>query len=162
MHAITGRFLPIGDVFGPGGTALEPAVLAVGSAEDMVAVVERFLSSVRPEPDPTVDVVARTVAEVANDAQLLRVDELARRFDIGIRRLQRIFAEYVGASPKWVIRRYRMQDAAATAGAGKVAWARLAADLGYSDQAHFSRDFAANVGVTPSEYARMCAAGPSA
>jgi AraC-like DNA-binding protein len=87
--------------------------------------------------------------------------ELARRFETGTRRLQRIFAEYVGASPKWVIRRYRMQDAAAKAGAGKVAWARLAADLGYSDQAHFSRDFAANVGVTPSEYSRMCAAGPS-
>jgi AraC-like DNA-binding protein len=102
------------------------------------------------------------VAEVANDAQLLRVDELARRFEMGIRRLQRIFAEYVGASPKWVIRRYRMQDAAAKAGAGKVAWARLAADLGYSDQAHFTRDFAANVGVAPSEYSRICAAGPSA
>jgi AraC-like DNA-binding protein len=104
----------------------------------------------------------RRVADVANDAQLLRVDELARRFDMGIRRLQLIFAEYVGASPKGVIRRYRMQDAAATAGAGNVAWARLAADLGYSDQAHFSRDFAANVGVTPSKYSRMCATGPSA
>jgi hypothetical protein len=46
-----------------------------------------------------------------------------------------MFAEYVGASPKWVIRPYQMQDAAAHAAAGKVAWARLAADLGYSDQA---------------------------
>jgi AraC-like DNA-binding protein len=162
VRDITGRFLPIGEVFGPGGTELEPAVLAVGSAEEMVALVEKFLSSVLPEPDPTVDFVARMVAEVANDAQLLRVDELARRFEMGIRRLQRIFAEYVGASPKWVIRRYRMQDAAAKAGAGKVAWARLAADLGYSDQAHFTRDFAANVGVAPSEYSRICAAGPSA
>ena len=44
----------------------------------------------------------------------------------------------------------------ATAGA-EVDWARLAADLGGSDQAHFYYDFVANVEVTPSRYTRLCA-----
>ena len=65
VSAITRRFLPIGEVFGPGGTELETTVLAVGSAEEMVALVEQFLSAVGPEPDPTVDFVDRMVAEVA-------------------------------------------------------------------------------------------------
>lgn len=92
---------------------------------------------------------------------LTRVDDLAHRHHVGVRRVQRLFAEYVGASPKWVIRRYRMQEAAANAAVGPVSWTRLAADLRYSDQAHFCRDFIANVGVAPSSYARSCAGSPA-
>jgi AraC-like DNA-binding protein len=32
-------------------------------------------------------------------------------------------------------------------------WAGLAADLGYADQAHFTRDFTAMFGETPTQYA---------
>jgi AraC-like DNA-binding protein len=35
-----------------------------------------------------------------------------------------------------------------------VDWSRLAADLGYFDQAHFIKDFKAIVGLTPAEYAK--------
>jgi AraC-like DNA-binding protein len=74
-----------------------------------------------------------------------------------VRRLQRLFAEYVGAPPKYVLRRARLHEAAARAddaasGAG-VDWAALAADLGYSDQAHLTRDFTAAVGAPPGRYA---------
>jgi len=60
----------------------------------------------------------------------------------------------VGASPKWVLRRARLHEAAARAdeGAG-IDWARLAADLGYADQAHLTRDFTAAVGSPPGRYA---------
>ncbi len=68
-----------------------------------------------------------------------------------------VFADYVGASPKWVTRRFRMQEAAARAAVGPADWARLAVDLGYGDQSHFSRDFTANVGTAPTHYARLCA-----
>jgi len=34
-----------------------------------------------------------------------------------------------------------------------VDWAALAADLGYADQAHLSRDFTATLGVPPTQYA---------
>jgi len=72
-----------------------------------------------------------------------------------VRALQRLFSDYVGASPKWVINRYRLHEAIARVQAGHpVAWAALAQDLGYFDQAHFIADFRRLVGVTPAEYAR--------
>jgi AraC-like DNA-binding protein len=92
---------------------------------------------------------------IAADPALLRVDELAEALGTGTRRPQRIFAEYVGVAPKWVIRRYRMQEAANRAGAG-VDWAALSAELGYADQAHFTRDFSRVIGISPAQYARDC------
>jgi AraC-like DNA-binding protein len=70
------------------------------------------------------------------------------------RSLQRLFADYVGVSPKWVMRRARLHEAAARAdGGGFVDWAALAADLGYADQAHLTRDFTVTLGVSPARYA---------
>ena len=75
---------------------------------------------------------------------------------LGRRTIERLFREYVGPSPKRVIRQYRLQAAADQAAKGRVAnWSRLANDLGYSDQAHFNRDFRAILGTTPSEFARQ-------
>ena len=64
----------------------------------------------------------------------------------------------MGVGPKWVIQRYRLHEAVARVQAGRpVAWAALAQDLGYFDQAHFIRDFKAMVGQTPQAYARTLA-----
>ena len=35
-----------------------------------------------------------------------------------------------------------------------VVWAEVAAELGYSDQAHLTRDFTALIGEPPARYAR--------
>lgn len=156
VSGITGRFLPIGTVFGRSGDVLEDQMFQEFSIEQMMGIVENFLIRALPAPDPLVDLAASLVAEVALDPSLTRVDELARRSKLGVRQLQRIFSDYVGASPKWVIRRFRMQEAAARSAAGPVDWAGLAFDLGYSDQAHFCRDFVTSVGVSPAKYARQC------
>ncbi len=66
-----------------------------------------------------------------------------------------MFAEYAGVSPTWVLRRYRLLDAAESVRHGNnVVWAEVAAELGYSDQAHLVRDFSAAIGNTPAAYAR--------
>jgi AraC-like DNA-binding protein len=69
--------------------------------------------------------------------------------------VQRWFQQYAGVAPTWVLRRYRLLDAAeAVRDGGLVDWAALAAELGYADQAHLIRDFRAAVGEPPAAYAR--------
>jgi AraC-like DNA-binding protein len=58
-------------------------------------------------------------------------------------------------SPKWVIQRYRLLEAAAqlrTNDPPKLV--ALAAALGYADQAHFQRQFKQVIGKTPGSFPR--------
>ncbi|MCM3631113.1 helix-turn-helix domain-containing protein [Paenibacillus glycanilyticus] len=78
---------------------------------------------------------------------------MTKEFDLNIRRLQRLFAKYVGVNPKSVIRLYRLQNAAEAMDLGQaqdLAW--LSVELGYHDQAHFSKDFKAVIGRSPEQY----------
>ena len=65
-----------------------------------------------------------------------------------------LFREYVGVTPKWVIQRYRLFEAAERLASGQADGAQLAHELGYFDQAHFIRDFKAMVGKSPLAFAR--------
>ena len=70
-----------------------------------------------------------------------------------VRGLQRLFAEYVGIGPKWVIRRYRLHEVTARMAAdGAIDWAALALDCGYFDQAHLIHEFREFSGLTPTAY----------
>ncbi|GAA4605666.1 AraC-like DNA-binding protein [Actinoplanes octamycinicus] len=155
VSSITGRFLAIEDIFGTPGQALADAILAADD-EAAVTAMNDFLAARAPdEPDPAAELAATVVARTAAEPGITRVDDLADAFDLTMRQLQRLFATYVGVSPKWVIRRHRLHEAAARAAAGtRLDLGALAAELGYSDQAHLTRDFAAMVGVPPAQYVR--------
>lgn len=117
--------------------------------------VEAFLHTHLPASDPAAFEAADIVATIAAHPELTRVDDLARRCGTSVRQLQRLFAEYVGVGPKWVIRRYRLREVTARLESGApVDWAALAADLGYADQAHFARDFKDLFGEPPTAYAQ--------
>lgn len=122
---------------------------------ELVRVVEEFLRASLVPPDPTAETVAAIVARIAAEPDITRVDILADRLGTSVRRLQRSFAEYVGASPKWVIRCYRLAEVSRRLESGiAFDWACLAAELGYADQAHFTRDFRSMVGEPPTRYAQ--------
>ncbi|MFB4291419.1 DUF6597 domain-containing transcriptional factor [Nonomuraea sp. ATR24] len=120
-----------------------------------VEPVEEFLRAHLPEPDPRAARAAEVVALIAATPAITRVDALARETGLSVRELQRLFAEHVGLGPKRVIRRYRLREATGRMAAGTPPdWSALAADLGYADQAHFTRDFRKLFGETPAWYAR--------
>jgi AraC-like DNA-binding protein len=155
VASLANRATRIADVFGADGAAYERDVLACADVETCVALAARLLSAHRPPPDPMVERVADLVARAATDRTLNTADELADRGGLGLRALQRLFNDYVGASPKWVINRYRLHEAVERLAAGvAVDWADLALALGYYDQAHFNRDFRKLVGRSPGEFAR--------
>ncbi|WFE95841.1 AraC family transcriptional regulator [Micromonospora sp. WMMD987] len=150
---------------GPPATTAGPSVPpAAGSAgasprcggtdDERRQALDAFLLTWAPQPDPATAQAIALTETIRADRTLLRVDDLARRHDLPVRRLQRLFLDHVGVGPKWVIRRYRLLEAIEQVVSGSPDWAALAADLGYSDQAHLSRDFAAVTGRTPTGYAR--------
>lgn len=92
------------------------------------------------------------VEHVEGSPELLRVDELCERFDIAERTLQRLLHKRIGLSPKWLIRRRRLQEAAERLRTGEEL-SGIAANLGYADQAHFTRDWRRATGLTPGQFA---------
>jgi AraC-like DNA-binding protein len=119
-----------------------------------VETVERFLRAQLPEPDPRAEEAADVVARITAKPEITRVGALARDLGTSVRQLQRLFAEYVGIGPKWVIRRYRLHEVTQRLAKGSgIDGASLAAELGYADQAHFARDFKEMFGEPPTCYA---------
>ncbi|HEV2639614.1 MAG TPA: helix-turn-helix domain-containing protein [Actinocrinis sp.] len=149
------RRVPAADLFGPAVVRAQREVLGASDPDAMRRAAEEFLRGVLPEPDPTAREAAGIVARITEAPTLFRVDQLAAETGLSVRSLQRLFAEYVGAGPKWVLRRARLHEAAARAEqATEIDWSALATDLGYADQAHLTRDFTATVGAPPARYAR--------
>jgi AraC-like DNA-binding protein len=142
-------------VFGAEGDVLDRDVFAESADAGRIAVVEEFLRRRQPKPDENVGRVTEMAYAVARDRTILKVEDLVDRYGLNKRALQRLFAKYVGVSPKWVIQRYRLHEAAEQlAAGGSVSQSTLALNLGYSDQAHFIRDFKTVVGTSPASYAK--------
>lgn len=155
VSRFTDREIPLRDVFGPAGDRLKRRVLSAEQDSHRIEMIEEFLRSLEPEPDENVGAVSRMVYAVLSDRSVLRVEDLVARYGQPIRTLQRLFAKYVGVTPKWVIQRYRLHEAAEQlAQDPSVHQPDLALALGYSDQAHFIRDFKRIVGMSPAAYAR--------
>jgi AraC-like DNA-binding protein len=121
----------------------------------MVRAMESFLLQRVPTPDERVVLVDRIVGQIFHQPQIRTVDDLANRAGINKRSLQRIFREYVGISPKWVIQRYRLHELIERLEAGDpLNWPELALELGYFDQAHLINDFRTITGYSPVDYQR--------
>jgi AraC-like DNA-binding protein len=152
------QVLELSDVLGPGARNLDQRVLMHTNHQAAIGAVELYLRSLQPAADELAELSARIVDRIALDRGVIKVDQVGRLFGIGVRRLQRLFDEYVGVAPKWVIQRYRLHEAAERiALAQQPVWADIALDLGYADQAHFIRDFKRLVGTSPAQYLRSLA-----
>ena len=118
-------------------------------------------AALRTEPEPDYVTVLDTVTAMLEDRTLVRVAQVEERCGIGTRTLQRLFEKYVGVSPKWVLSRYRMHDVVTRLDEGYDGpLADLAAEHGWFDQAHFTREFTELVGVPPSGYVAGAAPSP--
>ncbi|MFC4942623.1 DUF6597 domain-containing transcriptional factor [Pseudonocardia sp. GCM10023141] len=157
LSAITGSVLPAEQLWGPPAGPLAVRMTAAPHVEQLIGLVEEFLRARWPPHDAQVELVGQVVAALLHDRDISRVEDVTRRFDITPRTLQRLFARYVGVSPKWVLRRYRLHEAAAVlAEEQHRPWAEVASELGYFDQSHFIRDFTRAIGMTPVAYAQAC------
>ncbi len=163
----TGTVELIGIRFHPGGTApfirvpmyeVKDQVVALGGvAPDLerkllrvstdqptmtarIAAIEAMLTSLvlAKKINPRSVELANLIVESGG---LLSVDMLARNAGISTRQLERKFLQEVGLSPKLLGRILRFQQVFRAVERRDNAWAPIAVDCGYYDQAHLIRDF---------------------
>lgn len=143
-------------VFPAATEAARLKLMAEPDRQQMIAGAEAMLmGDGLPEVDPNIAVAAAIVELARADRSIVSVAELARQSAVNERTLQHLFQHYVGVGPKWVIRLYRLVEAAGRA-TGETApnWTEVAHELGYADQAHFTNDFRKIIGRPPTDYAR--------
>jgi AraC-like DNA-binding protein len=159
----TDRVVPLGEAIGVDEAELVGQVTA---APDIEARVSLLAAALEQAVDPELAGPAGQVADAARLAEtsrhVRRLGDLCELAGTRQRTLQRMFLRFAGVSPVWVIRRYRLLEAAESVREGQqVAWAEVAAGLGYADQAHLIRDFRAATGQTPAAYAEAQARAAS-
>lgn len=143
---MTGRIQPVNDVFGA-------PVRAPDDVDAAAAEFDRLIAH-GAEPDDAYPALVALVDRIRDDSGIHRVEQVMSHSPWSVRTTQRVFRRYVGVPVKWVLCRYRLQNAALEIESDPaVDFADLAVRLGWYDQAHFINDFRAMLGSTPGEYA---------
>jgi AraC-like DNA-binding protein len=153
---LASRHTPLEELWGPAVREIEEQLALAGSAEHRLALFESVLAARLPRVRGIHPAVAEALAGF--DARS-SVGTVVARSGYSHRRFVALFREAVGLSPKRYSRVLRFREALARlAGRPAPASANLALAAGYSDQAHFNRDFRELAGVTPGEYRNLAPA----
>ncbi len=151
---LTNRTEALGRELGAPASDLLAAIFAAPDELTRAKVLEARLCAALPRFDADAELARDLVERVRTEPVLNSVAALCKASGLTPRSVQRLFRDYVGVGPKWVVRRFRLQEAAELLETSDETVVAVAARLGYFDQAHFVRDFKAVVGETPSEYLR--------
>lgn len=152
LHELTNQVVPLDDVFGANAERLISELYEAPTWASRFDIVDReILRRLADVSEPSVGVqwawrrLVRTAGQVV-------IGDLAREVGWSHKHLVSQFNEQIGLTPKVMARVLRFGRAAgllATSERGRLA--DIAIECGYYDQAHFTRDFRAFAGVSPTE-----------
>ena len=140
LHEITDQVVELGSL----ASKLERDLLRVSSVAasltEKIRELEEFLTRelLSRETDPRLMTLA---ARIVDSGGLVSVDQLANDAGISSRQLERRFLREIGLGPKLLGRIIRFQQVFRAVEQCDAAWAAVAIECGYYDQAHLIRDF---------------------
>jgi AraC-like DNA-binding protein len=125
--------------------------------EDAASLLQRLLGfstelvqrHARAQPEWLGEVLSLARARFGN----VSVEELARHAGLSERTLHRGFVDWVGAGPKQLLRTLRIREAVSRV-PFTASLVEVAAELGFADQAHLSREMTSLWGTTPGRLRR--------
>lgn len=149
----TNKRVPLTELFPQAGDLGLPTLAKQRQAVQIATTLQRFLEAVPHHAHDEAVLAANIVDSLAAQREITSVEAASRAFALSERTLQRLCRTYIGVTPKWLIRRFRLKEAAAYIESGDShPWSEFAIQLGYFDQSHFIRDFKAMVGCSPKSY----------
>ena len=144
------RHTPLDALWGAAAHRLREQLLALRLPQDRLALFEAALAARLPRVHGLHPAVAGALAQFQGGAS---VAAAVRDSGFSHRRFLQLFRQGVGLAPKTYLRVRRFQRVLPVLRSDPaLSLAALAADMGYSDQSHFNREFMAFSGVTPLVY----------
>jgi AraC-like DNA-binding protein len=143
-HELRDSAVALDAVWGPGAAELEERLAGAAARERPALLADAVAARVRDARPPDA-LVARAATLLARGAT---VSATSREVALGARHLRRRFHDAVGYGPKTLQRVLRLRRFLAIAEATPDL-ARVAAEVGYTDQSHLTRECAELAGLTP-------------
>jgi AraC-like DNA-binding protein len=144
---------PLNSALGPLAVELAERIAAARSTEAGIAVLETLLIARIGAADSR---VSRARAQIERAAGRVDMSEIGRSSGASPRNLARLFDQWAAMSPKTLARIARVQQALRRLSERPPpSLKHLAAELGFSDQAHLSREVKTLTGIQPSELADL-------
>ncbi len=163
MHALTGlpiaehidRFTPLDELLPEAWQALSRQVLDAAGDDGRIALIEQFLA---PRWLACAPAGGATAAGMDDWVRRFNAQMLALAADRSDRHLDRRIKDAAGQPLRRQRRLQRLEQsflaARAQLQAGTLSWAEIAADAGFADQAHLSREMREITGDSPRDWAR--------
>ena len=153
------RDTPLDDIWGARADAFWAPVIEQRSRAARLAAAQAALAGRIADARPVDPALTAATLWLARHPAG-RIGDLARFLDVGERRLRRRFTAAIGYGPKTFQRVLRLQRALRLAGGAAepcASLAMIAAEAGYADQAHMSRELRALTGRSPAALLHGCA-----
>ena len=99
-----------------------------------------------------IGVVSQVVNELQREDFFDNIENVATRYGITSRYLQKLFLQYTGLTPKLYSKINRFQNSLTLVTKKDLSLTAVAYTCGYFDQSHFIREFKSFTGLTPSNY----------
>jgi AraC-like DNA-binding protein len=149
---LTNRHTSIEDLWGRSSIELWEQMQDVSELRRQLDLFELFLAQRLPQ---VYGIHPAIVHALSRFSAIDNVGQIVEETGYSHRRFIEIFRRTVGLPPRLYYRVIRFQRALKMAGEVHPNWINIALELGYSDQAHFNREFREFAGVSPSEYRKL-------
>lgn len=155
IHDLRDQSIHLGEILGPCVNCVIDDVLPNPDFDAFVAAANRYFCAALMRDrvaGKSYQLVDRAVRMLFADRDEIRIDTLRHQLGVGNRRLQALFQDFVGLSPKQLLKMIRFQTSFKFLHHRDLALTDVAMRCGYYDQAHFNHDFKTLAGVSPTQY----------
>jgi len=155
ISVLNDQIIDLTSVLGKPVEGFYDQLIETPSIASRIALIDKFLINRLSHFDGKMDkitLIKRVINEITCDDFSDNMENVAMRYGITARYLQKIFLQHTGLTPKLYSKINRFQKSLVLISRRNLPLTTIALDSGYFDQSHFIREFKAFSGMTPSSF----------
>lgn len=153
LWTLTNTIRPVDTLYEPLGTPIQKRLEKAGSWPNRFQVLETCLMDLLLQTNYPLTAIMPVIRQLLHYKEHIPTAHLGQVATLSSRQVERLFRQYVGVSPKMLVRIIRFRHVRTILDTRtNDSLMGVAFDNGYTDHAHLTKEFKAFAGITPSAY----------